>query len=93
MSMAMLMRLQEEFETLKRNNEEELNMLRDENAYMKQKLNEETILNTTSLDIVDLRRHIHQSTYNEASFEVMQRRRPKTSSTFFGTFVGRNSFF
>ena len=35
MSMVMLRRLQEEFETLKKNNEEELSMLRVENAYMK----------------------------------------------------------
>jgi len=48
MSMAMLMKLQKEFETLNRNNDRELSMLRSKNAYMKQKLNEETILNTTS---------------------------------------------
>jgi len=93
MSMVMFMRLQEEFQTLKRNNEEELTMLRAENVYMKQKLNEETILNTTSLEIVEPIRRIHQSTYNEASFEATQKRRQETSRTFFGTSVGRHSFF
>jgi len=32
-SMVMLMRLQKEFETLKKTNEEEMSMLRTENAY------------------------------------------------------------
>jgi len=59
MSMAMLMRLQHEFETLKKNNEKELSMLRAENAYLNQKLNEETILNTTSYETVQPRAHIH----------------------------------
>jgi len=45
MSMAMLKQLQKEFELLKKSNEVELSMLRAENAYMKRKLNEETILN------------------------------------------------
>ena len=35
MPMTMLMILQKEFENLKKNNEEELSMLRVENAYMK----------------------------------------------------------
>lgn len=69
-SMVMLMRLQKEFETLKKTNEEEMSMLRTENAYKQQKLNEETILNTTSLETVEPRIRIHQSTYNEASFEA-----------------------
>jgi len=68
MSMTMLIRLQEEFDTLKKTNEEEISMLRSKNAYMKQNLNEETILNKTSLETVKLRGRIHQSTYNEVSF-------------------------
>jgi len=47
MSMAMLTQLQREFETLKKSNEEELSMLRAENAYMRRKMNEETVLNTS----------------------------------------------
>jgi len=82
MSMAMLMRLQEEFETLKKNNKKEISMLIAENVYMKQKLNEETVLNTISLETVEPRRHIHQSTYNEACFEVTQRRQLEISSTY-----------
>ena len=66
----MLMILQEEFETLEKNNEEKLSMLRAENAYMKRKLNEETTLNTTSYEIVQPRPCIHQSTYNEDKEEA-----------------------
>jgi len=62
MSMAMLIRLQEEFETLKKNNEEEWSMLRAKNAYMKWKMNEETVLNTISFEIVQLRARIHHNT-------------------------------
>ena len=40
MSMAMLIQLQKEFEMLKKSNEEELSMLRAENAHMKRKLQE-----------------------------------------------------
>ena len=43
MPMIMLKELQKEFEILKKSNEEELSILIAENAYMKRKLNEETI--------------------------------------------------
>ena len=62
--MAMLMQLQREFETLKKSNEEKLSMLRAEKAYLKRKLNEETILNT-SFETVQPRTHIHQRVHNE----------------------------
>jgi len=80
---AMLMRLQLKIETLKKNNEEEMSMLRAENVHIKQKLNEETVLNTTFLKIVELMGHIHKSTYNEASFEATQSRGKVKSSMFF----------
>jgi len=67
-------------------------MLRVEKAYMKRKLNEETILNTTSYETVQLRACIHHSTYNEASFEATRRRQSETSCTFFGTYVRRHPF-
>jgi len=73
MSMAMFMQLQREFETLKKSNEEELSMLRAENVYMKRKLNEETILNT-SLETVQPRTPIHQRVHNEQSFEVTRKK-------------------
>jgi len=69
MMMAMFIQLQWEFEALKKNNEEELGMLKAENTYMRRMLNEETVLNT-SFEIVQPRAHIQQSTYNEESFEV-----------------------
>ena len=47
MPMAMLVQLQKEFEMLKKNNEEELSMLRAENAHMRRKLQEETVLNSS----------------------------------------------
>jgi len=92
MPMAMFMRLQEEFETLKKNNEEKLSMLRAENAYMKQKLNEETVLNATSYETIQPRARIHKSIYNEASFEATRRRQSETSCTFFRTFIRRHPF-
>jgi len=91
MSMAMLMQLQREFETLKKSNEEELSMLRTENAYMKRKLNEETILNT-SFETVQPRTHIHQMVHNEESFETTRKRIPETSSIFVGISVRRPPF-
>ena len=72
MTMAMLIQLQEEFETLKKSNEEELSMLRAENAYMRQRLNEETMLNA-SLDTFQSRTHVNQRENKEESFGVTQR--------------------
>lgn len=84
-SMPMLMKLQKEFKTLKKMNEEEMSMLRAKNAYIKQKLNEESVLNITSLETIEPRRRIHQNI--EASFERTQRRQQERSSTFFGTSI------
>jgi len=69
----MLMQLQREFETLKKSNEEELSMLRAENTYMRWKLNEEIVLNT-SFETVQPRTQIHQRVHNEESFEATRRR-------------------
>jgi len=58
------MQIDKEFEWLKKSNEDELSMLRAENAYMKRKLNEETILNT-SFETVQSRTQVHQRVHNE----------------------------
>ena len=78
---AIMMRLQQEFEILKKNNEEELSMLIAENAYIKRKLNEEIVLSTTLFETIQPRARILQRTYNEASFEATRRKQPKTSGT------------
>jgi len=55
-------------------------------------LNEEIVLNRTSLETVEPRRRIYESEYSEPSFEATQRRRSETSSTFFGTSMRRHPF-
>jgi len=54
MPMIIFVQLQQEIEALKKNNEENLSMLRVENAYIRRRLNEETILNI-SFEIVQPR--------------------------------------
>jgi len=66
MSMAMLIQLQKEFEMLKKNNEEELSMLRAENAHMKRKLQEDTVLNS-SFEIVQPRIPANERVHNNES--------------------------
>jgi len=51
-------------------------MLTAENAYMRRRSNEEIVLNA-SFEIVQPRACIHQSTYNEISFEATKRRQRK----------------
>ncbi|XP_068479118.1 uncharacterized protein [Phaseolus vulgaris] len=84
--MAMLMQLQEELETLKKSNEEELSMLRAENAYMRQRLNGETALNTSPRNFVNEREN------KEESFGVTQRKIPETSGVAVETPVRRHPF-
>jgi len=91
MTMAMLIQLQEEFETLKKSNEEELSMLRAENAYMRQRLNEEIVLNA-SLETFQLRTHVNQRENKEESFGVTQRKLPEISGIVVGTPARRHPF-
>jgi len=90
-SMVMFVQLQQEFEALKKNNEEELSILRAENAYMRRRLNEEIVLKT-SFETVQPRACIQQSVYNEESFEVTRWKLSETSGTFAGTTVRRHLF-
>ncbi|XP_068461731.1 uncharacterized protein [Phaseolus vulgaris] len=66
MPMAMLVQLQKEFEMLKKNNEEELSMLRAENAHMRRKLQEETVVNS-SFETVQPGIQVNERIYNENS--------------------------
>ncbi|XP_068466727.1 uncharacterized protein [Phaseolus vulgaris] len=89
--MAMLIQLQEEFETLKKSNEEELSMLRVENAYMRQRLNEETVLNA-SLETFQPRTHVNERENKEESFGVTQRKLPEISGIAVKTPARRHPF-
>jgi len=59
-------------------------MLRADNAYMRQRLNEETMLDA-SLETVQPRTHLNQRENNEESFGVTQRRLPEISGIVVGT--------
>ncbi|XP_068490511.1 uncharacterized protein [Phaseolus vulgaris] len=72
MPMAMLVQLQKEFETLKKNNEEELSMLRAENAHMRRKLQEETILNS-SFETVQPGIQVNERLYHNESSQTKRR--------------------
>ena len=72
MPMTMLMQLQKEFETLKKSNEEELSVLRAENARMRRKLQEETILNA-SFETVQPRAQVNERIYHNESSQTKRR--------------------
>ena len=91
MSMTMLIQLQKEFEMLKKSNEEELSMLRAENAHMKRKLLEETILNS-SFEIVQPRIPANERVHNNEIFQT-KRRLPETSGVFIGISSRKHSFY
>jgi len=82
MPMAMLVQLQKEFEMLKKNNEEELSMLRAENAHMRRKLQEETVLNS-SFETVQPRAQMNERLHHNESSQT-KRRLLETSGVFSG---------
>jgi len=67
---------------LKKGNEEELSMLRAENAHMKRKLQKETILNS-SFETVQPRIPANERIHNNEIFQT-RRRLPETSGAFTG---------
>ena len=92
MSMAILIQLQKEFEMLKKNiNEEELSMLRAENAHMKRKLQEETILNS-SFETVQPRIPANERVHNNECFQT-RRRLLETSGAFTGISSRKHPFY
>jgi len=66
MPMTMLVQLQKEFEMLKKSNEEALSMLRAENARMRRKLQEETVLNS-SFETVQPRAQVNEKIHHNES--------------------------
>ncbi|XP_068483271.1 uncharacterized protein [Phaseolus vulgaris] len=90
MPMAMLVQLQKEFEMLKKNNEEELSMLRAENAHMRRKLQEETVLNS-SFETVQPGIQVNERMYNENS--QTRRRWLENSGVCAGTSSRKHPFY
>ena len=72
MPMTMLIQLQKEFEMLKKSNEEELSVLRAENARMRRKLQEETVLNS-SFETVQLRAQVNERMHHNESSQTKKR--------------------
>ena len=72
MPMAMLVQLQKEFKMLKKNNEEELSMLRAENAHMRRKLQEEMVLNS-SFETVQPGIQVNERLYHNESSQTKRR--------------------
>ena len=72
MPMAMLVQLQKEFEMLKKNNEEEISMLKAENAHMRRKLQEETVLNS-SFETVQPRAQMNERLHHNESSQTRRR--------------------
>jgi len=91
MSMAMLVQLQKEFEMLKKNNEEELSMLRAENAHMRRKLQEETVLNS-SFETVQPRAHVNKRIHHNESSQT-KRRLLENSGGFTGASSRKHPFY
>ena len=89
--MAMLVQLQKEFETLKKNNEEELSMLRAENAHMRRKLQEETILNS-SFETDQPRVQMNERLYHNESSQT-KRILLENSGAFAGTSSRKHPFY
>jgi len=91
MPMTMLIQLQKEFEMLKKSNEEELSMLRAENARMRRKLQEETVLNS-SFETVQLRAQVNERIHHNESSQT-KKRLLEDSEVFAGTSSRKHPFY
>ena len=91
MPMTMLVQLQKEFEMLKKSNEEELSMLRAENARMRRKLQEETVLNS-SFETVQLRAQVNERIHHNESSQT-KKRLLEDSEVFAGTSSRKHLFY
>jgi len=91
MPMAMLVQLQKEFEMLKKSNEEELSMLRAENAHMRRKLQEETVLNS-SFETVQPRAQVNERIHHNESSQT-KRRLLENSGVFAGASSRKHPFY
>ncbi|XP_068482612.1 uncharacterized protein [Phaseolus vulgaris] len=70
--MTMLVQLQKEFEALKKSNEEELSILRAENARMRRKIHEDTVLHTSS-GTVQLGTPVNERLYRNESSQTKKK--------------------